>query len=75
MPKGSALVAAEKGIGFPATRKEIQSFGLTRRSVVQPISHRVDGRSFAAVAMEHRGPGQRGSGGALSRLGGRVGPG
>jgi hypothetical protein len=54
-PKGSVLAAAEKGLGFPATKHEIQRFGEGCRRVVRINPKTVDNRSFVEVAVMDRG--------------------
>jgi hypothetical protein len=48
-------VAAERGLGFPARREEIQRVGWQSKRVTRVASKRVDGRSFAAVAAMNSG--------------------
>jgi hypothetical protein len=52
---GSVLAAAERGLGFPATKREIQRFGEGCRRVVRVNPKIVDNRSFAEVAVMDRG--------------------
>jgi hypothetical protein len=74
-PKGLVLVAAEEGLGFPATKSEIRRFGSNCRRVVCVKPKRVDDRSFAEVAVMDRGRDLGRAGSSNSRLGDRGGPG
>jgi hypothetical protein len=55
IPKGSALVAADGDLGFPARKSEIQKFGWRAQRVVRVTLKKIDGRSFEAVVKMDRG--------------------
>jgi hypothetical protein len=74
VPKKSAQVATEKGLGFPVRKSEILWFGSSSRKIIRAVPRKVDGRSFAVVkTMGSSGGFQQRS--AVSRLGDRGGPG
>jgi hypothetical protein len=77
VPKGTTLVAVERGLGFPARREEIQRFGWKSKRVTKVTSKCVDGRSFTEVVAMNSGRGyNRGKqGGVPPCLGERGGPG
>jgi hypothetical protein len=77
VPKGKALMAAERGLGFPARREEIQRFGGASRRIVRVTPRKVDERSFAEVVTMDPGRnlGPRKQGGMATRFGERGGPG
>jgi hypothetical protein len=55
VPKGTALVATENKLGFPARKSEIQRLGWSARRIFRVVPRKVDGRSFAAVVKMDRG--------------------
>jgi hypothetical protein len=55
MPTYPFGTCAEKGLGFPATKHEIQRFGEGCRRVVRINPKTVDNRSFVEVAVMDRG--------------------
>lgn len=55
VPKGAALVAEEKNLGYPARRSEIQRFGWSAKRIFKVTPRRVDGRSFAEVVKMDKG--------------------
>jgi hypothetical protein len=77
VPKGKALTTAERGLGFPERREEIQRFGGASRRIVRVTPRKVDERSFAEVVTMDPGRnlGPRKQGGMATRFGERGGPG